>query len=409
MVDSITFIGAGVAGVTAVDELRSNGFEGRITLISGEDRLPYDRPPLSKEVLLGAEPGGVPLRPESFYGDNRVELLMGHVVTDLDCSTREVTSSAGHRRRSDVVVLATGGSARRLRLPGADLDGIFVLRTHDDAAALGERLMPGARLVIIGGGFIGTEVAAAAVTRGADVVLLEAARAPLAAVLPELAPLVVEHHRQRGVKIRTEVAVDAFTGSDRVTGVRLATGEVVPADVVVVGIGMRPNDELAAAAGLPTGDGIHVDRRFRTTAPGVYAIGDVAAVGDDTSRRRSEHWSHAVDSGKLLARHLLGLDERPRAVPWFWSDQYHLNIQMVGAPNAADERVWRGDRGSDQATVLFHRGGRLTGAVALNRGRDIRPVSDLIAAGATLAVADLQAPDTDLRKLAKRTLQAARH
>jgi 3-phenylpropionate/trans-cinnamate dioxygenase ferredoxin reductase subunit len=407
-VDSIAFIGAGVAGVTAIDELRAAGFDGRITLFSDEDRLPYDRPPLSKDVLLGTASDGVPLRPEAFYADNEVDLLLGQSVSELDCGARDLTTASGLRHRADAVVFATGGSARRLPLPGADLDGVHVLRTHEDAAELGRRLLPGARLVVVGGGFIGTEVAAAAVTCGLDVVLLEAAPAPLSAVLPELAPLVVEHHRRRGVRIRTEVVIESFTGDDRVTGVRLAGGETVPADVVVVGIGMRPNDELAARAGLATGNGVHVDEQLSTAVPGIYAIGDVACVGDHTGRRRCEHWSHAVDSGKRLADQVLGRNRRPPAVPWFWSDQYELNIQMVGSPGPADERVWRGDPGGDKATVVFHRGGRLTGAVALNNGRDIRPVSDLVASGATVAAAALQSPDTDLRKLAKQTLRQVR-
>jgi len=402
----MAFIGGGVASVTAIDELRSAGYDGRITLFSDEERLPYDRPPLSKDVLLGTAPDGVALRPESFYRDNDVTVELGQRVIEVDCVGRELTTETDLRHRCDAVVFATGGSARRLALPGADLDGVHLLRTHDDAVRLSQRLTSGARLVVIGGGFIGTEVAAAAVLRGLDVVLLEAAAAPLAAVLPELAPLVVEHHRQRGVTIRTRVTVESFTGTDRVTGVRLAGGETVPADIVVIGIGMRPNDDLARRSGLATGNGIHVDRRLRTAVPGVYAIGDVANVGDDTGRQRSEHWSQAVDSGKRLSDSVLGRDDRPRAVPWFWSDQYDFNIQLVGAPSPADERVWRGS-GDDRATVLFHRNGRLTGAVALNSGRDIRPASELIAAGAAVAPADLEAADTDLRKLAKQVLRQA--
>lgn len=406
--DSIAFIGAGVSSVTAIDELRCAGYDGRITLFSDEAWLPYDRPPLSKDVLLGTAPDGVALRPEAFYRDNDVELMLEQKVTEIDGARMQLTTTSGSRDRSDVVVLATGGAARRLPLPGAHLDGVHVLRTHDDALELGRRLVPGARLAVIGGGFIGTEVAAAAVTRGLDVVLLEAAEAPLGAVLPELAPLVVERHRQRGVKIRTGVAVESFTGVDRVTGVRLAGGETVPVDLVVVGIGMRPNEELAARAGLATGNGIHVDADMCTAVPGIYAIGDVANIAAGSGRRRCEHWSHAVDTGKRLADRLLGRERRREAVPWFWSDQYDLNIQMVGTPEPADLCIWRGDPACDRATVLFHRQGQLTGAVALNNGRDIRPVSDLITAGTVLCPAELGDPETDLRKLAKQTLRRPR-
>ncbi|MDV3126987.1 FAD-dependent oxidoreductase [Mycobacterium sp. 21AC1] len=399
--NSIAFIGAGVASISAIDALRDGGYDGPISLLSDEQQLPYDRPPLSKDVLQGSAPDGVALRPEAFYRDNEVDLLLGQRVTGLDCTEMAFTTTDGTQHRARSIVLATGGSARRLPLPGADLDGVFVLRTLDDAIALRRRFTAGARLAVIGGGFIGTEVAASAVSSGLDVVLLEAAAMPLAAVLPELAPRVVDHHRQRGVTIRTEVAVEAFTGQDQVTGVRLADGEVVPADLVVVGIGMRPNDGLAAAAGLATGNGVHVDESMRTAAPGVYAIGDVANIGTTAGRQRCEHWSHAVDTGRRLADDLLGRSGRLRPVPWFWSDQYDLNIQLVGRPQPADERVWREDPIRDRVTVLFHRQGRLTGAVTLNNGRDIRPITDLIAAGAALDVRDLDEPRTDLRKLAK--------
>ncbi|MGV9799843.1 NAD(P)/FAD-dependent oxidoreductase [Mycobacterium sp. NPDC003449] len=403
--NSIAFIGAGVSSISAIDELRHEGYDGRISLLSDEQRLPYDRPPLSKGVLVGDTPDGVALRPESFYRDNDVDLLLGQSVTALDCADRAFATTDGTRHHAGSIVLATGGSARRLPLPGADLDGVFVLRTHDDAIELRRRFAPGARLVVIGGGFIGTEVAASAVSSGLEVELLEAAAMPLAAVLPELAPLVVEHHRQRGLKIRTEVVVESFTGQGRVTGVRMANGEIVAADLVVMGVGMRPNDGLAAAAGLETGNGIHVDEHMQTAAPGIYAIGDVANIGTPTMRQRGEHWSHAVHTGRRLAHHLLGRTPRANPVPWFWSDQYDLNIQLVGAPVPADERIWREGPTHDRVTVLFHRQGRLTGAVALNNGRDIRPITELIAAGSTLDPADLTEPRNDLRKLAKQLLR----
>lgn len=372
-----------------------------------EVRLPYDRPPLSKDVLLGEAPDGVALRPADFYRDNDIDLHLDTRIVEFDPGAGRLVSAAGHQFTADATVLATGGSARRLRLPGADLGGVFVLRTHDDAIRIGEKLKPGARLVVIGGGFIGTEVASAAITRGVDTVLLEAQAAPLAAVLPELAPYVVDYHRQRGLTIRTEVAVESFVGTDRVTGVRLADGEVVPADVVVVGVGMRPNDELAAAAGLATGNGVHVDADLRTAVPGVYAIGDVAAVGDGAGgRARTEHWQNAVQHGQRLATTLLGQESPTAGVPWFWSDQYDLNIQMAGHPRAGDERVWRGDPSSGRSSVLFHQRGRLTGIVTLNNGRDIRPATDLIAAGVVVDRDALGDTSADLRKLAKSLLRA---
>ncbi len=406
LADPIVFIGGGIGSITAIESLRERGYDGQIVLVTGEEHMPYDRPPLSKDVLLGKAPEGVLLRPKEFYATNDVELRLGARAAVLEPDSMTVVDEEGGRTRAGTIVLATGGEPRTLPLPGAEMDGVCVLRTLDDASDLGARLGPGVRLVVIGGGFIGTEVAAAGIIRGADVTLLEAQPMPLQAVLPELASYVVDHHRSRGVRIRTGVVVERFTGSGAVEGVRLSDGEIVPSDVVVVGVGMRPLDGLAAEAGLDVGNGVHVDRHGRTSHPHIYAIGDVANVADERGgRRRIEHWRAALDAGHALAGHLLGSEPGPVSVPWFWSDQFDLNIQMAGHPTAGDDRVIRGDPQELRSTVLFHRHGRLTGVAALNSGRNVRPATDLIRAGIEVPLPLLADMDTDLPKLAKSLLR----
>jgi 3-phenylpropionate/trans-cinnamate dioxygenase ferredoxin reductase subunit len=403
----IVFVGAGVASINAIDSLRRQGHDGPIVLMSAERHLPYDRPPLSKDVLLGQAPGGVPLRGSGFYTELNVDLRLDSPVAELVLRERAVRDAYGRVTRAEDIVLATGGVPSNLPIPGANLGGICALRTLDDAIALEERLLPGTRVVIIGGGFIGTEVAAAATERGCEVTLLEALPQPLQNALPELASYVVDIHRQRGVRICGNARVEAFVGSDRVEGVRLADGSVVSADVVVVGVGMRPSDAVATRAGLAVGNGIHVDERGMSSHQGIYAIGDVANVADSTGvRRRTEHWQSAVRSGQRLACVLTGGRPEPDdAVPWFWSDQYGVNIQMAGHPHPADIRILRGDPTNGSATVLFHRHGRLTGVVTMNNGKDVRPASDLIAARALIDPELLAAGDTDLRKLSRSLLR----
>ena len=402
MSHAIAFIGAGVASVSAIEALRGRGHTGPITLFSAEKRLPYDRPPLSKAVLLGEAPHGVALRPEEFYTRHDVDLRLGVDVTSLEPQRRRLSDIHGDTTHADAIVLATGGTARQLAIPGADLDGVCVLRGLDDALDLESRLKAGARLVVVGGGFIGTEVAAAARSRGLEVTIVEALPALLARVLPELARHVVEHHRSRGVVVRAGVGVEAFTGRGRVEGVRLVGGEVISADLVVVGVGMRPRDELATAAGLVVGDGVHVDSFARSSVNGVYAIGDVANAPDGQGgRRRTEHWQAAVDGGQRLAATLLGEEAKAPAPSWFWSDQFDLNIQVTGHPREGDDRVVRGDPEQGRATVLFHRGGVLTAAATLNNGREIRPATDLIRSEVVVDLEAIADPTANLRRLAK--------
>jgi 3-phenylpropionate/trans-cinnamate dioxygenase ferredoxin reductase subunit len=301
------------------------------------------------------------------------------------------------------VLLCTGGRPRTLDVPGADLDGVCTLRTAEDAAGIRARLERGVRVAVVGGGFIGTEVAAAAVARGCPTVVLEAAELPMLRALgPDVAARLVEAHRDRGVDVRTRVGVAGFAGRGAVDRVELTDGTHVPAELVVVGVGMAPETRLAAEAGLAVGDGVHVDATGRTSNPSVWAAGDVAsAVGPDGVRRRSEHWQNAKDQGAVLAHALLGAAVDAASVPWFWSDQYDLNIQLAGHPDPDDARSWRGDPEALSFSVLHHRDGVLTGIAAVNRGKDVRPAIELIRRGCVLDADLLSDPAITVKSLLK--------
>lgn len=397
-------IGAGPAGIAAAEHLREAGHTGGITVLSAEDHLPYDRPPLSKEALLDdAAPEAFPLRPEAFYDEYHVALRLGCTAVRIDRAAGAVDLADGDRVPAGAVVLCTGGRPRTVNLPGADLGGVHTLRTVEDAAAIRARLERGGPVVVVGGGFIGTEVAAAAATRGCPTVLVESADLPLGRVLgSEVAGVLAGVHRERGVELRTGVAVTGFAGNGRVERVELADGSRLAADLVVVGLGMAPSHELAATAGLAVGDGVHVDDRGRTSAPGIWAAGDVAATPAlGNGRQRTEHWTAATQLGVRVARDVLGLPPEPPTVPWFWSDQFDLNIQLAGAPGRGPQRCVRGDVADLCFSVLYHDDGLVTGITAVNRGRDVRPATDLIRSGTRVDPDSLDDPATTLKALAR--------
>jgi 3-phenylpropionate/trans-cinnamate dioxygenase ferredoxin reductase subunit len=402
--DHIVVVGAGLAGVSAADALREQGHTGTITLIGAEDRLPYDRPPLSKAALLDDTcPPDELLRLESFYVDRDVTLRLGTPATRLHLATGTVELSDGTRLHADAVLLCTGGVPRMIDVPGADLDGVCTLRTAEDAMRIRGYLERGGPVVVVGGGFIGTEVAAAASARGCPTTVVEAAELPMLRALgADIAARLTEAHRERGVTVRTGVGVQGFAGEGHVREVLLADGSALAAELVVVGIGMVPDTRLAAEAGLCVGDGVRVDASGRTSNPSVWAAGDVAAVAAaDGTHRRSEHWQSAKDQGFALAHSVLDTGPAAAPVPWFWSDQYDLNIQLAGHPHPNDARSWRGDPDALSFSVLHHRDGVLTGITAVNRGKDVRPAIELIRCGSALDARLLADPATTVKALLK--------
>ena len=398
----IVVIGAGQAGGWAAKTLRDEGFEGRIVVVGEEPYPPYERPPLSKEVLLGREPAESSyLWPEGSFDEWGVELRTGVAATGIDRAAKTVSLGGGESLAYDKLLIATGGRVRELPLAGAELDGVHYLRGIDDSAAIRAELGEGARLVVIGGGWIGLEVAAAARMLGAEVAVVEALDMLCArALTPEIAAYLLEVHRGRGVDVRLGATVEALTGEGRVTGVSLA-GETLAATAVVIGIGIVPNVELAEAAGLEVDNGIRVDALCRTSDPDIFAAGDVTNHPNLLLGRniRLESWENAQNQGIAAARAMLGGDTPYCEIPWFWSDQYDVNIQLVGLPAGFDETVTRGERAGGSFVEFYIKGGRIDGAAAINNPRDIRFARRLMQARKTVDPEALADPAVKLQAL----------
>lgn len=380
---TIVVVGAGIGGASAALALRDRGYDGPVRLFGDEPHQPYDRPPLSKAFLRGGDPPW--LYPAEHLAERGIDLWPGRPVTAVDPDAAggrvAVTTADGERFAADAVLLTPGGTARRL--PG-DPAGVHYLRTLADARRIRGHLRPGARVVVIGAGFIGGEVASTANALGCAVTVLDLAPRPFAALGRVLGGWLADRHRAAGVTIRCGVpiarldpAVDGREGR-----VVLADGTAVPADVIVAGVGMRPRTELAVAAGLAvTGDGIAVDAVGRTSARAVWAAGDVAhrpcAWRGDPVRR--EHWRSAIDQGVAVAAAMLGQPVPAEAPPWFWTDQLGHNIQVVGEPDPDAVPVVRGDLAAGSATLFWLRDGVPYAAASIGRPRELRPATRLIA------------------------------
>ena len=401
-------IGTGVAGARAAATLRGEGFDGRVVLVGGEPHLPYDRPPLSKQILQGTQsPSDIHLHPEHFYPGAGIDLRLGTEVARLLPGERRVVLATGEAIRADKVLLCTGGVPRRLDVLGSDLEGVHYLRSLDEALAIRAQLAGGASLVVVGAGWIGAEVAASARALGCPVTLLEVAPTPLSRVLgADIGNLYAQLHRDRGVDLLTGVGVARFGGDDRVREVVTTDGRTVPADLVVVGVGMEPVTGLAVEAGIAVANGIIVDECGETSAPGVFAAGDVANRLDvRTGRRvRREHWQSAQRHAASTARSMLDRRQPFSEVPWFWSDQYGLSLQMAGDPAAADEVVRRGDVDTPCFAAFYLRQGEMVAAVGVDSPRDVRAAMKLIELGCPVDRSDLADAGVDLRKLSKRAV-----
>ncbi|MDX6438029.1 MAG: 3-phenylpropionate/trans-cinnamate dioxygenase ferredoxin reductase component [Gaiellaceae bacterium] len=398
MPETFVIVGAGAAGVTAAFTLRDAGFDGELVLLGDEDELPYERPPLSKEGLN--DPELKLLRPSAAYEEAGIELRVGARAEELDTRKQLVKLAEGEAIHYDRLLLATGGRARRLSLPGSDLEGIRYLRTANDKERIAAEAQTRTAVVVVGLGFIGSELAATLRTSELEVTALDPLERPLAAAIGgEVADIVLELHREHGVRLRTGEGVVAFRGKNRVEAVVTDTGDTVEADFVVIGAGMLPNVELAVGAGLRVDGGIVVDERCRTSAPKVYAVGDVAAHFNPRHDRhvRVEHWDHALQHAVVAARAMLGKDVSYECGYWFWSDIYDANIQAAGLPGYADEQVLRGSLAERRFVVFGLTAGRVTSAVALNNGRDLRRSLPLIHRAAEVDASALRDPAFDLR------------
>ena len=388
---TVVVVGASLAGIQAADTLREQGFGGRVVLVGAEAHIPYDRPPLSKELLAGTStPAEGLLRPADHYDDRGIELVLGTSATGLDLDRRLVHLAGGDAEplAFDGLVIATGAAARHL--PGTShLAGVHVLRTVDDCLAVSAALDGSPRVVVVGAGFIGAEVAATCRGRGLDVTVVEALPVPLAkAVGPEIGAALAGLHRENGVALRTGVGVAALEGAGRVERVVMADGSAIDADLVVVGIGVEPQTAWLEGSGLVLRDGVVCDSAC-IAAPGVVAAGDVARWDNQLftsgGPMRIEHWTNAVEQGTAAASNLLSAaaGEEPQPftpVPYFWSDQYGLRIQYVGASRPGDELVVVDGSLDDRRFVaIYGREGRIVAALAVGRARQLMAYRRMIA------------------------------
>lgn len=400
----MVIVGAGLAGARASAELRETGFDGRITLIAGEPHAPYDRPPLSKAVLLKEKsPRDCSLFGDTFFADHAIDLMLARNVAGIERARRAVLLDDGEGIEYSRLLLATGASPRTLSLPGSELPGVLTLRTVDDARDLAARLRHGQRVVIVGGGFIGLEVAASAVAAGCSVTVIEAGERLLKRAVPrEIAARIEARHRNAGVQFRFDAQLAAIGGVNAAEELRLADGTVIHCDSVVVGVGASPRTALAQAAGLEVADGIVVDDRLCTSDPDIFSAGDVCSFPHPLYGRRVrlECWKNAEDQGRIAARNMLGENLCYREVPWFWSDQYELSIQIAGLPAFGRETVVRE---TADALLLFHRSadGSLIAASGVGRavGRDIRIAQMLIGRHARVSAEELADPSVKLKSL----------
>ncbi len=397
-------VGAGLAGAKAAEALREQGFGGRIVLIGDEHEQPYERPPLSKDYLRGESPRSkTHVHPDGFYERYDIELRTGTVVDAVDTSTRDVALGGGERIGYDRLLLATGAEPRRMRTEGSDLDGVHYLRDLADADAIAERLSRGGRLVVVGGGWIGAEVAASARQKGLDVALVETGRVPLERVLgTEVGEVFAQLHRDNGVELHAGATLEAFEGDGRVERVRLAGGRTLDCDFAVVGIGVIPRTALAESAGIRVGDGILVSKRLETSVGGVFAAGDVANAYHPFygTKVRVEHWANALNQPATAARAMLGKPASYERLPYFFSDQYDLGLEYTGHAAGWDQLVLRGDTGAREFVAFWLKDGRVLAGMNVNVWDVTDPIKALIHSREPVATERLSDPDVALDELA---------
>jgi 3-phenylpropionate/trans-cinnamate dioxygenase ferredoxin reductase subunit len=403
---TFVIVGASLAGAKAAETLRAEGFDGRVVLIGEEAERPYERPLLSKEYLRGEKPAAkVYVHDEGFYAEHGIELLTGTRVEALDPGAHEIALAGGGPMPYSRLLLATGASPRPLPLPGVDLPGVRYLRRLGDADALRAAITSASRVVIIGAGWIGSEVAASARQLGAQVAIVAPEAVPLERVLgPEAGGVYRDLHAEHGVELHLSTAIEAVVGDGAARGVRTAAGVVIEGDLVVVGVGASPRDELARDAGLTVQNGIVVDEFLRTSAPDVFAAGDVAATWNTRydTRIRLEHWANALNQGEAAARNMLSPDSQLAAyekLPYFYSDQYELGMEYNGYAAEWDRVVFRGDPAGREFLAFWLKDGRVLAGMNANIWDQGDGIKALVRSGAPVdpdALADPSLPLSDL-------------
>lgn len=400
-------IGAGMAGAQAVFTLRTEGFDGRVILLSDEPVRPYDRVPLSKQYLrrmAGLHP--LFIHDEGYYADHDIDLRLDTTVAAVDTTARQVVLSSSERLDYDALLLATGAEVKRLPVPGADLPGVHFLRSLHDADTLREAIDAASRLVVLGAGWIGSEVAASARQLGVEVAMVDLAELPLERVLGhEIARFYAQLHADHGVEQHFGVGVTELRGGASVEGMVLSDGRVLEADAVLVGVGVQPRTELAEAAGIAVDNGILVDEYLTTDCPGVFAAGDVANAHHPRlgHHLRLEHWSSARRQGPVAAQNMLGIPTSYNNVPFFFSDQYDVSMEYTGYNTAGTQMVMRGDPGTREFMALWCRDGRLIAGMNVNTW-GVAPgladtIASLVASEQPIDAAALADPDVELASL----------
>jgi 3-phenylpropionate/trans-cinnamate dioxygenase ferredoxin reductase subunit len=411
LVAKILIVGAGQAGMQIADSLRENGFSGQITMVGDENALPYQRPPLSKAYLYGdADEESLQFRNQKFYQDNNIELILGDAIVAVETSTDGgvATTASGKKLQFDRMALAPGSTPRKLEIPGAQLDGVLYMRSLADAQALKARWDAAKNVVVIGGGFIGLEVAAVAAKAGKKVTVLEGGDRMMArAVCPITSEYFKAAHERRGAEIVLDARISGFTANhvdtSKVGAVQLEDGTSISADIVMVGIGVLARTEVASLLGLELANGaILVNEYAETSNPLVVAAGDAVMLPNPTGAEglvRLESVQNAVDQAKVAAKTLIGLREPYRALPWFWSDQADIKLQIAGLSTGYDQTVVRGNPDHDAFSVLYYKAGRLLAIDAINQVSDFMAVRRCLTAGQTIAAEAAADSETPLKTL----------
>jgi 3-phenylpropionate/trans-cinnamate dioxygenase ferredoxin reductase subunit len=400
---TFAIVGASLTGAKAAETLRDEGFDGRVVLIGAEHERPYERPPLSKDYLRGeVDRETVYVHPEGFYAEHDIELRLGRTAVSLNATGSELALDDGERLRYDRLLITVGAEPRRLSIPGGKLDGVIYLRSVEDCGALRDRLDRGGAVVVIGAGWIGAEVAASARQRGLGVTVIEPASVPLERVLgAEVGAIYRDIHVDHGVQMLLGTGVEAFEGDQAVERVRTSDGRELECDFVVVGVGVRPRAALAAQAGLAVDNGVLVDEHLQTSAPGVFAAGDVANAHHPFygERIRVEHWANALHQGPVAARSMLGQSAGYDRVPYFFSDQYDVGMEYAGYARSWDRVVFRGDPASREFIAFWLTGDRVVAGMNVNVWDVIDPIQRLISERVAVDDGRLADPDVPLEEL----------
>jgi 3-phenylpropionate/trans-cinnamate dioxygenase ferredoxin reductase component len=396
-------VGASLAGAKAAQELRDRGFDGEITMIGSEPERPYERPPLTKDYLRGeSERDKAYVHPAGFYNENAIELLTEATVTGLDAGGSHVALDDGREVAYDRLLLTTGAEPRRISIPGAELDGILYLRTLADCDAIRARLDAGARLVVVGARWIGTEVAASARQKGLEVSVIDPLQLPYERILgPEIGEFYRDVHVQHGVAMLLGRGVEAFEGDGAVRRVRTGDGASIECDFAVVAVGVAPRTDLAAQAGLEVNNGVVVSERLVTSAPNIFAAGDVANAWHPfyEEQIRVEHWANALNQGPAAARSMLGDETGYARLPYFYSDQYDVGMEYSGYATDWDEVAFRGERAGGKFIAFWLKDGKVVAGMNVNVWDVNDKVQALIRSGHTVDPAALRDPDTPLESL----------